>query len=300
MEWPDNLLHSLATGDCVLVIGAGFSRNSKTPREPYSSPPSWKNLLEELMAHLPDYLGQHDGQEGGHAQALLDAEDYLGAAQALEQEFTSRSRRKEFRDLIKAKVEGHPKNSFEAGECHSLLDDLQPRIIITTNYDRILEHHFKAGFEVHQYDSETIANSIRLGKEIILKLHGDANNSQGIVITRLDFTRLRREGRHALATLEALLLTRTVLFLGYGLGDPDIQLLLENQFGMNGHQPGHYILVKENSVYPTKRSIYAEAFGVEVLEYPERDNYLGFQEALRDLVGQVAGTRSELGFAETV
>jgi hypothetical protein len=77
-------------------------------------------------------------------------------------------------------------------------------------------------------------------------IHGTVDKVDEIVLSRTDYSRLRLHGAQALEVLEALLLTRTALLVGYGLRDPDVQLLFENVFGARDETPAHYILTPDN------------------------------------------------------
>lgn len=169
---------------------------------------------------------------------------------------------------------------------------LDPRTIVTTNYDKVLERLFSDGYTYLTYKSDNIAASIRQGRPIVLKLHGTVDDPAGMILTRLDFSHLRRSGNQALAVLEALALTRTVLFLGYSLHDPDLHLILENQFGASGATVGHYLLAHSRAVSDEQRNVFSSAFGVEVLKY-SGDPSRGFIEALERLTADVDEQRAK-------
>lgn len=74
---------------------------------------------------------------------------------------------------------------------------------------------------MHEYPSDRVAGDVRRTVPVLLKIHGNVDNIEDIVLTRTDYTSLRVNGTQALRVLEALLLTRTALLLGYSLRDPD-------------------------------------------------------------------------------
>src|SRR5699024_4030877 len=147
-------------------------------------------------------------------KSKISAGDDLGAAQAIEAAYEQLGRSAEFRNRIAATVDGPADDPFRPGEVHDAIADLNPRIIVTTNYDNVLERKFSEGYRAISYKSKHLGDAIRNGSYVILKIHGTKNEPQDLILTRLDFTRLRRKGARSLAILEALFMTRTVLFLG--------------------------------------------------------------------------------------
>ena len=81
---------------------------------------------------------------------------------------------------------------------------------------------------------------------MLVKIHGSVDDATNLVMTRSDYARLRRLGAHVLEVLQALFLTKTALFVGYGFGDPDVQLLLENVMGARGEVAAHYLLTSND------------------------------------------------------
>ncbi len=86
-----------------------------------------------------------------------------------------------------------------------------------------------------------------------MKLHGTVDDESQIVLTRSDFSRVRRDGAHVLEVLQSLFLTRTAIFVGYGFADPDIQLIFENILGARGGPAAHYWLTGDKM--PSQRVI---------------------------------------------
>jgi hypothetical protein len=92
------------------------------------------------------------------------------------------------------------------------------------------------------YKDEDVGYDVRTGTPVLLKIHGSVDSQQNLILTRSDYSAIRREGARSLEVFQALLLTKTSLFVDYSLSDPDIQLLLENNFGSRGDHGAHYLL----------------------------------------------------------
>jgi hypothetical protein len=66
--------------------------------------------------------------------------------------------------------------------------------------------------------------------------------------------------------LDALFVTHTVLFVGYGLSDPDIQLLLENATISARSSHPHYALV-EDTVHADVESAARTSYNIHFIKY---------------------------------
>jgi len=283
--WPETLVNLIGNQDFVLFLGAGLSANAANSRG--ETPPRWRELLEDLTANLITH-----NSTAGLIRRFIKAKDYLSAAEHLAYFCENNSLLAEFRNRIVRATDGgdNSNDAFFGGAVYGLISDLNPRIIVTTNYDRILERHFVNGFRVKHFEDSDIASNIRQGAPVLLKLHGTADTPEKTILTRTDFARLRRTGGHALETVQALLLTRTVLFLGYSLDDPDLRLLLENLFGAQGQLPAHYLLGSNRIPLPDRRSL-KEVYGTQVLAYGGEASP-GVERSLQALVARLQANTS--------
>lgn len=92
-----------------------------------------------------------------------------------------------------------------------------------------------------------------------------------------------------LAALEALSLTSTILFVGYSLDDPDIQLALQSVGRGRLDPEAHYMLSPEPDT-PSRVPVFRETYGVTVLTYPAGDHSVVGAD-LEALVELVLGAR---------
>nr|WP_246836331.1 SIR2 family protein [Nesterenkonia sp. NBAIMH1] len=150
-----------------------------------------------------------------------------------------------------------------------------PRVVVTTNYDRIIERGSDNTFQKHEHDSKTVGQDIRNGLPTLIKVHGSVDTLENTILNQSDYTRLSITGSHVMDVLRALFLTRTVLFLGYSMGDPDIQLVLQNVQPIMGQTPAHYVLCEDVVSY--KRSMLQTSFGVTPITYPTNSHDKGLE-----------------------
>jgi len=264
-RWPNNLVEQIASGNFMLVVGAGISQHCVNSAGHH--PPGWSNLLTELCNEI---ISVRAKRKVGHG--LIADFRYLEAAEYIRSIARAVGKEEDLLKKIARATDGgtNPAEQFQPASIHETLMSLSPSFILTTNYDKVLERATKNGFNVHNFESTTLAREVRQGNPVIVKVHGTVDDATKIVITRSDYSRLRRSGSLVLEVLEAMFLTRTVLFVGYGFGDPDIQLLLENVLGARGEAVAHYLLTSAK-MPEYQRDVYKYCFGTGVVGYADGD-----------------------------
>lgn len=284
LRWPETLISQIAAHNFLLVVGAGASRNCVDSRG--AKPLGWLELLKQLNAKFGT------GQMKAEVTKLLQHRQYLEAAEALKTHARSKSKEQDFLEMLVTLTDGgaHADRQFQPGKLHDTLLRLDPFVIVTTNYDRILERATNNGFNVHHSEFDNLAQDVRTATPLILKIHGTVDRKNGMVLTRSDYTRLRREGATALEVLQALLLTRTALFVGYSFSDLDIQLLLENALGARGGAAAHYLLTS-TSTPAHLREVLKFSYGTTLVTH-KADDYAEMARMLELLAESVETLRA--------
>ncbi len=112
---------------------------------------------------------------------------------------------------------------------HELLAKLPIRNYWTTNFDTLIEDALKNTRE--QRDVMKTNGSFITAEErrdnVVYKLHGDANEPQGIVILQDDYDEYPKTHCNFMTALENELATNSMLFLGYSFSDPDIKNIIK-------------------------------------------------------------------------
>lgn len=257
-SWPDDLVAQAVQRNLVLVVGSGVSASCELSGK---HPPSWDGLLNGLVSKLSIVERKAEIEE------LIEKERLLDAAELVKQEAKRLTREQDFYRFIRGAVDGSGLAKFQGSAWHDAIIRLEPDLIITTNFDNILERATQHGYSTHSYKSERVAGEVRRKEPTLLKIHGSVDEVEDIIFARTDYTRLRLHGVHALTVLQALFLTRTTLLLGYSLRDPDIQLLLENVFGGRNETPAHYMLAQD-SLPDYERDVLRYSYGIGAITYP--------------------------------
>jgi DNA polymerase elongation subunit (family B) len=212
---------------------------------------------------------------------LIKQANFLEAAQYLKMQARGSAKESDFLSTIAEATDGNSQGggNFMPSKFHDTLLRLNPDIIVTTNYDKILERASASGYKVHDYASTAIGRLVRSGQPLIIKIHGSIDDPDGIILTRADYARLRKQGSDALEVLQALFLTRTALFIGYSLNDPDIQLVLENVLGARDEPISHYMLASKD-VKEYQRDVLRYCYGTDIVSYRPGD----YEEMFKMLV----------------
>jgi len=202
----DELAARARRGRLALFLGAGASRAAGLPL--------WRDLLEKLarQAGLDD-----DGF------ARLARLPVLDQAQLLEQEFGDRDK------LLSAVVK--QVDAAHHSVTHALLASLPVREVVTTNYDDLFERAWRA----RGADYAVLPHKARSDVDrFILKLHGCVTASKHIVLTRRDYLRYLEERAALLGMVQALLLTKDMLFVGTSLDDDNFHRIVHEVRKIDG------------------------------------------------------------------
>lgn len=219
---------------------------------------------------------------------LIKEHRLLEAAELLRFDAAERSRTQDLHNAIVEAVDGPNGHPFVSNPWHEAIVAVEPSVIVTTNFDKIIERATSSGYNVHSYSSTSVAADIRRGTPVLLKIHGSRDQVEELILSRRDFTRVRMNGTHVFEVLHALLLTRPALFIGYSLRDPDLQLVLENVLGGRGETPPHYMLTS-GDIPDYERRVLEHSYGVTPIGYEAGDH----ADALRkfqELAAEVAAT----------
>ncbi|WP_083700284.1 SIR2 family protein [Mycobacterium sp. IS-836] len=250
----EGLKLSLARPDAVLFIGSGVSC--------WSGLPTWVGLLNQLA----DFMGER-GLPTQLIQREISRGDLLQAASYGFYQLTPSERSAFLRDACKL-------GESEPSELHEAITKLGPTAFITTNYDKLLEaalHRYRPDryFRVvGNWDIIEVPNVIQAtARDFVFKPHGDIDSSDSIIITREDYRSLQGEKRFVFESLKILLATRPVIFIGFGLRDPDFLLIkdtLAETFNAGGLSDQYAIVA---DVEAEEIPYWRQNFGIHLISY---------------------------------
>ncbi|TFL18835.1 SIR2 family protein [Jannaschia formosa] len=255
IDWPENLVQEVAERRVVFFIGAGFSKSAQPDL------PGWDKLILDLGGKLRIQARFLELKKLVKQGQLLDAAELV----------VSELGRADCYEKLKDTFRIRPTPS--APTYQDLLN-LDPKVIVTTNYDEFLERNFDVlsgenenSHFVRKQDHIDLIADLRSPERLILKPHGCITDMSSIVLDRSSYFSLRRKFPGYFKSLSALLTTNTIVFLGYGVGDPDIQLILEESHSFTESAKPHYAVVPKLP-HPSLKKSLRSGFNLEALEYP--------------------------------
>lgn len=293
MSIPQSLIKSLRDGKLIPFVGAGVSKSvlRKNGSRLY---PDWKELLT-LAADALD--AEKKGNDAILVRALLniDQPKYLDAAQHARTALGPI-----WFNFLKTNLNPSSDQLDEASlALPKAIWSLGSELIITTNYDRVLEWSSPKSRDCLDLDIESkaeLAALLRNGpnQPTVWHLHGKISNVAELILTTDDYGRLYPQDgetryRTALESLKHHLASKSLLFIGFSFDDQyfdtQFQYIREIFTGATGP---HFILLREGDL--TRSKEFREA-GIEVVTY--RDFGSPLIELLDNISRQAATDQSQ-------
>lgn len=190
-------------GKLVFFVGAGVSTLSEYPR--------WNDLIDKYYCEL----------YGKAKEEKYSADDYIRIPQIFHDVKGSNLYDQILKDTFSVERTTNP--------IHDKILAMNPAHIITTNYDNLIE---KACWKRGKYFSvisseEDVAQAS--SPKYVLKVHGDFSKGykgNHIVLKESDYINFEQSRPLISNLMKTIMATHTIVFIGYGLGDYNINLLL--------------------------------------------------------------------------
>jgi SIR2-like domain len=285
ISWPPSLIRELAWRRCIIFVGAGVSASASST--PGGAPLVWKEFLTRSTNLITSNTSKTI------AKKLIKANEYLLALQQIKDSADAAS----FRALLNSTYNS---TGIQPSDIHKLIFNLDSKIVITTNFDKIYEQYcnsFANGssgpYKVIPYTSNDICDELRSDNRLIIKAHGSIDAVNEMIFTRSEYHIARGKYPHFYSVLKALFMTHTLVFLGCGMRDPDILLLLEDvKLDSRSTQP-HYAIIKSERGNEPYISDWKNTYNLTTLKYGPTHNSL--KDDLEQLVNAVIIERASLG-----
>lgn len=198
--FPKPVLDDLVTGKWLPVVGAGMSLNAIVSGG--RKMPLWAGMGKQLTDELSDFV----------PTSLLDG------ISAYQHEFGRARLIERLSDILFIK-EAQP------GEVHKEFCTIPFDIVCTTNFDFLLERQYDLTprYVYPVVDEEQLSINTGNAGTLLLKLHGDLRHPSRLIVSEADYDGFLA-GYPLLATyLANQLITKTAIFIGYSLDDPDFR-----------------------------------------------------------------------------
>ena len=252
----EELKQVLCQEDTVLFIGSGISL--------WSGLPNWSGMIEELAQFV-----ERSGEKADLIRAEAKRGDLLQAASYGFDKLT----KNQIGEFVRATCRY---GKAKPHEIHHKIVSLGPRCYVTTNYDDLIEQSLRKWQSdkfyrppvTNRHLTETAEIVHARAIDFIFKPHGDAADIDSIVLTREQYRQLLPQGERqaALESVKMLLASRPVLYLGFGLRDPDfiyLRDLLANTY--KGGTRDHYAIMADVSA--PEVDYWRRNYGIHLLSY---------------------------------
>ncbi|MDV7611566.1 SIR2 family protein [Acinetobacter baumannii] len=249
-------------------MGAGFSKNSETI---FKKIPLWSDLINDLKKSLN----------------LEYETDFLKIAQLYYLKYG------EYQYYNKLKK--YFEINLEPSEVHKRLFNLLPNLIVTTNWDCLLEH--TATEEGLTYD--VIVNDVDLVKSSyfhkIVKMHGDFQH-HNIVFKEDDYLKYAEEFPLIENYIKSILSTHVVVFIGYSYSDVDLKLITKWIETKSKVTPPKYLF---SSRYNEAEASYLKNHGIQFLN-PKTDEESSVNDILIDFFDLISEKNELLKYRKII
>ena len=238
IEIPPGLREAIKADELVLFVGAGLSWDFKNKKN--ETLEGWTKMASSITSHLKE---KHRITED--VKQSCDKKEPIDALKEIEDSGVNKGIVGEF-----------VKDYFSLGEGNDY--SLQQKLfelstkIITTNYDTALEKAVPQLQEIKAYRGKDYElNRLKKDPIFLFKLHGCIEHIDSMVLFPSDYEKLYnskgRDAEHALYALRNLIFNKTFLFIGMGLGDPQINSFFKEIKRIQGiYSQEHYIITLES------------------------------------------------------
>ncbi|WP_438003441.1 SIR2 family protein [Sorangium sp. So ce321] len=274
--FPHSIVEAYQQNKLAVLFGSGLSM----ARDVKGNFPRWNDLPERLLEQVEKHgslsAKQIDAMRslfgGGHVslQMMPSGLDLLKTTLG-----EVRKYRAALSDVFRPK-------GMAPGDVHRALAELDLGLLVTTNYDQLLEavENSPVRAPYTWKESDGALSDINECRKVLFKVHGTAERDDTVVLTRSEY---RSAAAHVpyQRTLSYLLQSFTFLLVGYGINDPlDLDLVFELNDGAFGAAARtHYALM--NGVNPNDRDRWQRDLNVQVVPYQDHDDLPGILRALR-------------------
>lgn len=286
IDWPEYLIDAIARRKSVLFLGSGISANSCNDEGKH--PLTWEAFLKDILVKRSAKLSKQKAV----IEQMIKVNDYLTACEIIVETLGDN-------DFGELAANEFRRPGYKPSNIHKAVYQLDSRLVLTPNVDKIYEQYAlnesHSTIVIKSYYEDDIAKYLRTNDFLIIRVHGYVDDVSKIIFTHRQYSEARCKYASFYKILDALILTHTFVFLGCGISDPDIQLILENMnFLYPGCLPHYFVTAKDTYSKEIEKSLLHNR-NLELLIY---DNFDGTHQQLlvelKELIGKVEDKRQEI------
>ena len=214
---PRRLIEAIQARRCVLFVGSGLS--AQVRRSDGRPLPTWAALVSELLALA--VAGDEPIRQAADIKQMIKKGRLPDAAQTLQEQVSGAALGAYFQLIFGDR-------GVQPGPLHRLIAQIPFRAVLTSNYDRLIEGAIslaRNGWHPQIIVPDDLIHRAPLlnnSEFFVFKLHGDYQRMSTVVLGQRDYQRLFHRYPVYRHFLETVFATNTVVFIGYGGSDPDL------------------------------------------------------------------------------
>lgn len=264
----------MASDKLICLTGSGVSKTLKLKNG--NSAPDWKGLLTSIKDSIQSTNEKLDNKQA------QDLEDLLWKNATGEQLIEAASILYNFNKVIfnKALCDSVNLKEGETTDVHRGLLALEPKGILTYNYDVAHENAIKESrnstyLTILPSDNEKIINLIKnnMQEPFLFKMHGSVSEVESLVLTKESYRNLFIKYPYYKAFIQHIFTNYRLLIVGFGLSDPDFELLLKDVFSIFGSPIQEHVVIKHIKYKTPNDTLYRLRYGLNFL-YVEDFKYI--------------------------
>lgn len=276
-----DLVDDIARRKVVLFIGAGASKWAKPNTG--GSFKGWADFLISASANLTDKRTKKT------VETCIKNKDYLIASELLKSSLQDK-----WIELLIAEFQ----QAAEVSRLHEALISLNQRVIVTTNFDKLIENAWSTSTpdRYPQVITEIDQKAFKLFRNAdpyLLKIHGSIDNPEGVVFDKSSYQRGAFANLFYRDLISTLLLTHTFVFVGFSMDDPAVAWMIESHAYRFSETRPHYIFAagKPNEQIDGLSKTLRKLF---VLRYPDKNNHAALADQLEKLAHEAQVRRRQI------
>ena len=256
VQYLIELTRLINKGRCWVVVGAGASCDLGVP--------SWECLAKQVLAHIESSVATYDVAT---YSKYLEARKYPEMFSLAEEDLGGIDN---LLEVVREKLVSQKPR----GDIYGFLAGWPFACYLTTNFDDHLKDHlYDTGVSfVPLGNSEVDFRKIRDDTDrIIVKLHGSLDDPDNVVLTSNQYAAFRSApGRQYFRRkLGYIFEMADVIIVGYSLGDPDIEFILEK--ARHFASPAHPIYMIAADISDNEANELYRTKNIRVISYPNPD-----------------------------
>ncbi len=287
----ESLIQIIKSQKCVLCVGAGLSKQFN------KNFPTWSEFLKSMLKTV---RGRISKQTFDEINRLIEKNKLLEAAEACRRRLGP----KEYKTFMVNLFQTPLDSTNSSRVTHNIITKIPFVALVTTNYDQVLEKIYLENKidmpiytendapslgtllqSLHPHNSKLSNKSEKRERSpnFLLKAHGDLTIPDTWILTANDYRNLIKRNPAYRNLMRTILSQYTFMFLGFGLSDPDFQLLLHDVMdAYEGEIPDHYLLSDE--IEKVEQEVLYRTYRIRVIPYKHHDRLPDYLKDIQEKI----------------